>query len=77
MANSNNEIMMYSEVSELLGINTQSVSQFIGKHKIRKGKIVRKGRKMAVVDRKQLMNKVNELNYTGPIDPNSVEWEDS
>ena len=67
--------MMYSEVAELLGINTQSVSQFVTKHNIRKGKVVMKGRNLGVVDRNSLMTVVDKLNYTGPIKESDVSWE--
>ena len=75
MSKNNDNIMMYSEVAELLGINTQSVSQFVTKHDIKKGKIVRKGRHMGVVDRQSLMSVVDRLNYTGPITEADVVWE--
>ena len=52
----------------------KSVSQFITKHNVKRGKVLRKGRSIGVVDRHSLMMVVDRLNYTGPINENDVVW---
>jgi len=70
----NTNIMTYPEVAEVLGVAVKSVSQFLTKHNVRKGKVLRKGRSIGVADRHSLMMVVDRLNYTGPIDANDVVW---
>ena len=71
--NSSN-IMTYPEVAEMLGVATNSVSQFVTKHNIKRGKVLQKGRLIGVVDRHSLMMVVDRLNYTGPIEEKDVVW---
>ena len=77
--NNNNKggdgVMTYPEAAGVLKINSKSVSQFITKWRVPRGKVLRNGRRIAVVCKRSLMEVVDRLGYNGPIDQNDVNWE--
>ena len=68
-------VMTYPEAANVLNINPKSVSQFVTRWEVPRGKVLRNGRRIAVVCKRSLMEVVERLGYNGPIDESDVDWE--
>ena len=68
------KILTYKEAAEILKINPESVSQFLKRHNVRRGKVTYKGRRIGVIDRTSFMRVVERLSYTGPIKEEDISW---